>query len=264
MLAVVVLFINDAASFHHMICHDARRISSHRKAAVSGFGSDIVKFSEKEVKLVQEKAGCTDDEALTALQQYGHDMDDAVSLARSFADDRNAVPEKKFNPASSSDDNTYTTAAASKHRGAADGGGEPCIYILDCEHGRKYVGSTNNLEQRKLQHQNRTASEWTKIHPMLDLVVHEYYLRDINGTDLRLREDMLTKELMFSHGIDKVRGGSYCSIVLTDQQKEVLEKKRRHTLGLCFNCGGDDHYAKDCKLPSQSPQANRSTSNDFA
>ena len=36
------------------------------------------------------------------------------------------------------------------------------IYILKLENNKYYVGKTDNLEQRKQQHLNGSASSWTK------------------------------------------------------------------------------------------------------
>jgi len=36
------------------------------------------------------------------------------------------------------------------------------IYIIRCEGDRYYIGKTNDLERRKQQHLNGTASAWTK------------------------------------------------------------------------------------------------------
>lgn len=42
-------------------------------------------------------------------------------------------------------------------------------------------------------------------------------------------EDALVERLMFTFGVDMVRGGSYSDTVLSDAQREVLEKKFAYT-----------------------------------
>ena len=55
---------------------------------------------------------------------------------------------------------------------------------------------------------------------------------------------------MGKYGINNVRGGTYCSIKLSDAQKESLEKEIRGAQNCCFKCGDTNHYAMDCKNES--------------
>jgi hypothetical protein len=51
---------------------------------------------------------------------------------------------------------------------------------------------------------------------------------------------------MCKYGINNVRGGTYCSIKLSDTEKESLEKEIRGAQDCCFKCGDKTHFAKDC------------------
>ena len=59
-------------------------------------------------------------------------------------------------------------------------------------------------------------------------------------------EDRKVKELMSLHGIDNVRGGSYCQIKLSGETKVLLEKEINHASGHCFECKKPGHVAKQC------------------
>jgi hypothetical protein len=59
-------------------------------------------------------------------------------------------------------------------------------------------------------------------------------------------EDAATKEWMAKYGMDKVRGGSYCSPVLTPQSRECLRREICHIKRKCYNCDNTGHVARDC------------------
>lgn len=51
------------------------------------------------------------------------------------------------------------------------------MYILQCADGTYYVGSTNNLERRIMQHQNGEGAYYTKNRLPIKLVYYEEYSR---------------------------------------------------------------------------------------
>lgn len=51
------------------------------------------------------------------------------------------------------------------------------MYILECSDGSYYVGSTNNLELRLMQHQNGEGSIYTKTRLPVKLVYFEEFRR---------------------------------------------------------------------------------------
>lgn len=59
-------------------------------------------------------------------------------------------------------------------------------------------------------------------------------------------EDAQVKRLMVLHGIERVRGGSYCSFVLSPENIDTLTQELRHAQNLCMRCGHAGHYAKVC------------------
>ena len=113
------------------------------------------------------------------------------------------------------------------------------IYILELEHGKYYVGKTQNLDVRVLQHIGRRASAWTTFHPFVRLV--EYFIGD------SFDEDKYTLRYMANHGINNVRGGTYCNINLSQDQYVAVMKSIRSSLDLCLGCGRNGHFIRDCK-----------------
>jgi cellular nucleic acid-binding protein len=114
------------------------------------------------------------------------------------------------------------------------------IYILKLQHGKYYVGKTDNLEQRKQQHINGTASTWTKKHPPISV---EQIIPNASDFD----EDKYTKEYMHKYGIDNVRGGTYVTEELDENQYYNIQKEIWGAKNLCTQCGRSGHFVKYCK-----------------
>ena len=114
------------------------------------------------------------------------------------------------------------------------------VYVLRCEGGKRYVGKAADVQKRFQEHKNGNGSAWTnKYKP----VIIEKIYKNVSPFE----EDKITKETMGKYGINNVRGGTYCSIKLSDNEKESLEKEIRGAQDCCFNCGDKTHFAKDCK-----------------
>lgn len=113
------------------------------------------------------------------------------------------------------------------------------IYCLRLEHGCYYVGRTTNLEKRLQEHSAGNGSAWTKLHPMICLETKK------DNCDV-YDEDKYVKKTMQQAGIDKVRGGSYSQVKLTDEQLMVLQQEFRTVGDRCFKCGQSGHYANAC------------------
>ena len=113
------------------------------------------------------------------------------------------------------------------------------IYILKLQHGKYYVGKTNNIKQRKQQHINGTACSWTKKHPP---ILVEQIIPNASDFD----EDKYTKEYMALYGIDNVRGGTYVTEELDEVQHYTVQKEIWGAKNLCTQCGRDGHFVKNC------------------
>jgi predicted GIY-YIG superfamily endonuclease len=126
------------------------------------------------------------------------------------------------------------------------------LYVLELKNGKYYVGTTNNLQRRFQEHVDGTGSVWTRKYAPLGIE------RSVI-VDGPLHEDRVTKELMLKHGIDNVRGGSYCRIDLDDGQKQSLTTELRSATGVCFKCGRSGHFAAQCHLQAVSRKAHPKT-----
>ena len=92
------------------------------------------------------------------------------------------------------------------------------IYILKLEHGCYYVGKTNNYNKRIYDHINNTGALWTKLHKP---IAEEKIIFNCSPFD----EDKYVKEYMSYYGIDKVRGGSYVTKNLYEDQYNLLTQE---------------------------------------
>lgn len=78
------------------------------------------------------------------------------------------------------------------------------VYVLACELGKYYVGLTNDIHRRMLEHECGDGSVWTRLYRPIELI-HE--------TPGNLyKETALTLIYMRKHGWDNVRGGAYTQV----------------------------------------------------
>lgn len=113
------------------------------------------------------------------------------------------------------------------------------LYVLRLQGGYYYVGRTNDIAARYEEHLEGKGSIWTSLHRPTAI---ERTIPETSPFD----EDKLTKELMARHGIDRVRGGSYCQENLSSTQLAALRMELRLASGVCFNCGKTGHYVSEC------------------
>lgn len=113
------------------------------------------------------------------------------------------------------------------------------IYIIRLQGGHYYVGKSDNVMQRYKQHLDGKGSTWTKMYRPVSV---ERTIESQTSFD----EDNYTKEYMKKYGVDKVRGGSYANIVLTDEQEATLKREFRGADDRCQRCGRTGHFIGTC------------------
>ena len=113
------------------------------------------------------------------------------------------------------------------------------IYVLRLEGGHYYIGKSDNVAARYQQHLNGKGSAWTRKYAPVALV------KTIEGAS-PFDEDKITKEYMLKYGIDKVRGGSYVQLELSQFHMDALTMEIRGATDVCTQCGRAGHFVKDC------------------
>lgn len=106
------------------------------------------------------------------------------------------------------------------------------IYVLHLE---DYIGKSDNVMKRYEQHMNGFGSAWTRKYKPISL---EKTIENVSAFE----EDKTTKEYMSKYGIDKVRGGSYVEIELSEFHIDALKMEIWAAKDLCTQCGRSGHF----------------------
>lgn len=115
------------------------------------------------------------------------------------------------------------------------------IYVLQLEAGKYYIGKTSkNICERYQEHIKGEGSAWTRKYKPV-CVVEEY--NNVSDFD----EDKITKIYMAEYGIENVRGGAYCRMVLPNSLIKLLYREIWHAQNRCLECGSRVHYVAKCK-----------------
>ncbi|XP_043116820.1 protein lin-28 homolog A-like [Puntigrus tetrazona] len=99
-----------------------------------------------------------------------------------------------------------------------------------------------------------TSSEGKPVDPPLDVFVHQSKLHMEGFRSLKEGEAVEFTFKKSSKGLESLRvtgpGGAHC-LGSERRPKGKSIQKRRAKGDRCYNCGGLDHHAKECKLPPQ-------------
>lgn len=113
------------------------------------------------------------------------------------------------------------------------------IYVLLLSGGRYYVGKTENPNFRLDQHFDHKGSAWTKKYKPIKVVE---LIKDCDSYD----EDKYTLKYMEKYGINHVRGGSFCEMVIDEDNKNTIKRMIVGSTDKCFRCHRKGHYANKC------------------
>ena len=113
------------------------------------------------------------------------------------------------------------------------------IYIISQQNNKYYIGKTKDPQFRLLTHFKTGGCAWTKKYkPILIIGLFP----DCDEFD----EDKYTIKYMKKHGIDNVRGGSFCQIILDKDTKKCVERMICGASDGCHFCGKKGHFITDC------------------
>lgn len=118
------------------------------------------------------------------------------------------------------------------------------IYLLQLENDKYYIGKTNNINSRILQHFSNNGSKWTRIYKPIKV------LKTYDDNDI-FSEEKYTLLAIDKYGIDNVRGGSFTKQYPTKNEKEYIIRQIRSIKDVCFKCGKKGHFAKNCDIYNQ-------------
>ena len=59
-------------------------------------------------------------------------------------------------------------------------------------------------------------------------------------------EDKYTLKYMEKYGINNVRGGSFCEVKLSEENKNTIKKMLDGSTDKCYICGENGHFANKC------------------
>ena len=116
------------------------------------------------------------------------------------------------------------------------------VYVLELEGGHFYVGKTMDLKRRLTEHTSGfSGSAWTALHRPsgADFLETRPMTSDFD-------EDMVTKEYMRRHGIDKVRGAGYTFMEIPADMVRTLQHELRGSEDRCYRCLRVGHFARGC------------------
>ena len=117
------------------------------------------------------------------------------------------------------------------------------IYILKLKNAKFYIGKSRNqktLANRLRNHFSHGGAVWTKRHRPIGVD------KIINIIDEKFIEDRMVFEYMNRYGIDNVRGGSFCRVKLSVEEKNVIQRIINTEEDTCFICNSKKHMSNEC------------------
>ena len=116
------------------------------------------------------------------------------------------------------------------------------LYVLKLQNDKYYIGKTKDIKLRLDQHFSNTySSQFIGKYKPVEVLETISYIEDFD-------EDKYVLKYMKEKGIDNVRGGSFSSIELTENEKNFISKLIKTTEDRCYNCGDTSHFLCDCPV----------------
>jgi hypothetical protein len=112
------------------------------------------------------------------------------------------------------------------------------IYTLELTDNKYYVGKSDNPDVRIENHFDSSGSTWTTTYKPIRCI------NIIEGD--AFDEIKVTLQTMHMYGMDKVRGGPYCSESLSNSERKEIKKLIDSTKDRCYFCKEPGHFKKDC------------------
>jgi hypothetical protein len=102
------------------------------------------------------------------------------------------------------------------------------IYVLKLEHGKYYLGTSNDPSKTLEEHREGLGPNWTQFHRPIQL---EHVYPFVSSSEL----DFYVKRYMIDYGVENVRGGTWQSDRLLDTEKQRLRDELATQRG-CILC----------------------------
>ena len=131
------------------------------------------------------------------------------------------------------------------------------IYVLKLKSNKYYIGKSFNkktLYKRITCHyeKQKNSAVWTKKYNPIQIIdIIEFNEKD------KFIEDNIVLEYMSKYGINNVRGGSFCKINLTEQEKKFIQKLIQTEEDRCFTCNLKDHMSNNCPNNKKNKKKNK-------
>ena len=124
------------------------------------------------------------------------------------------------------------------------------IYILELQDSKYYVGKSNDPDARIDSHFGNNGAAWTKKYKPINIFE---IIPNCDDFD----EDKYTLKYMKLLGVDNVRGGSFCSVQLSQDNKNTIDRMIKGSTDKCYKCGEHGHFTGRCKGPAVAPKIDK-------
>jgi hypothetical protein len=119
------------------------------------------------------------------------------------------------------------------------------VYVLVLNNGKRYVGSSENIEKRVSEHKHGRGAAYTKRH---GIVGQDVVITTQDGT-IESWEQNETLAQMIKYGVHNVRGFQWVTDDLSPNDAHVVKTLMCGLFSLCNHCGRPGHFGADCPDP---------------